>query len=262
MNCRKHIISLLLMAISISSAYAQTGISSPVSRYGFGELSDMTLGKTVAMGGASIGLRSGQEINIANPASYSAVDSLTFLLDAGVTLQNTNYSNGVTRLNNKNAHFDHVVMQFRAFRKVGVALGFAPYSRVGYSFDQLQEPISDIYDDVTPAFAYKGEGGISKAFLGIGWNPIAGLSIGANGEYLFGDITHTITNAYSNTNVLTNARSYTANISTFNVNLGIQYELPISKLDRITIGATFTPGHDINKMAYRQDYLLNLSTNL
>lgn len=261
MNIKKYTFSLLLLAIFMVNSYAQNGVSTPLSRYGFGRLSDMTIGRSAAMGGAGLGLRAGQQINIANPASYSAVDSLTFLLDAGITLENTNYSNGKVKLNNKTGNFDYVAMQFRAFRKIGMALGFAPFSKIGYDFGETKEPITDIYGSTTPGFSYTGEGGVSKAFFGIGWNPIAGLSVGVNGEFLFGNMTHSITNSYNNTSVFSNVRQYSARISTFNTSWGLQYELPVSKLDRLTVGATFAPGHDVNNAAYRQDYLFDAASD-
>ena len=75
---------------------AQSGSNSPYSRYGFGQLSDQSFGNSKAMGGIAYGLRNGYQINAANPASYSAVDSLTFLFDFGMSLQNSNFvENGV-----------------------------------------------------------------------------------------------------------------------------------------------------------------------
>lgn len=46
------------------------------------------------MGGIAYGLRNGYQINASNPASYTAIDSLTFLFDAGMTLQNANFKDG------------------------------------------------------------------------------------------------------------------------------------------------------------------------
>ena len=39
------------------------------------------------MGGAGIRFAKRLQINASNPASYTAIDSLTFLFDAGMTLQ-------------------------------------------------------------------------------------------------------------------------------------------------------------------------------
>ena len=71
------------MFITIA-ALAQSGSNSPYTRYGFGQLSDQHFGNSKAMGGISYGLRNGLQINASNPASYSAVDSLTFIFDAGL----------------------------------------------------------------------------------------------------------------------------------------------------------------------------------
>ena len=67
-------------------AMAQTSSNSPYTRYGFGELSDQHFGNSKAMGGIAYGLRNGFQVNAANPASYTAIDSLTFIFDAGLSL--------------------------------------------------------------------------------------------------------------------------------------------------------------------------------
>jgi hypothetical protein len=43
------------------------------------------------MNGVGLGLRPHNPINYLNPASYSAVDSLNFIFDAGLSLQLTNF---------------------------------------------------------------------------------------------------------------------------------------------------------------------------
>lgn len=60
------------------------------------------------MGGIAYGLRNGYQINASNPASYTAVDSLTFLFDAGMTLQNANFKEGNIKTNAKNSSFDYL----------------------------------------------------------------------------------------------------------------------------------------------------------
>ena len=81
----KHIVlSILALAFTTSTAFAQNGINSPYSRYGFGIMTDRAMGFNKAMAGVAQGFRDGQQINTANPASYSAIDSLTALFDLGV----------------------------------------------------------------------------------------------------------------------------------------------------------------------------------
>jgi hypothetical protein len=69
--------------------------SSPYSRFGLGELQPYTFGRTSAMGGASLASRNNQQINLANPASYTAVDSLGFMFEFGVFANYSNYSNDI-----------------------------------------------------------------------------------------------------------------------------------------------------------------------
>lgn len=59
---------------------AQNNTNSPYTRYGYGHLADQGSSNSKAMGGVAYGLRDGTQVNFANPASYTAVDSLTFIL--------------------------------------------------------------------------------------------------------------------------------------------------------------------------------------
>ena len=108
--------------------FAQYGSNSPYTRYGFGQLSDQTFGNSKAMGGIAYGLRNGAHINAANPASYSAVDSLTLLFDMGISLQNTNFNEKGTKVNAKNSTVDYIAIQFRLCKGLGITAGFVPFS--------------------------------------------------------------------------------------------------------------------------------------
>ena len=83
----KRLISASILLTVTGLAVAQTSTNSPYTRYGFGQLADQNFGNSKAMGGIAYGLRNGYQINASIPASYTAIDSLTFLFDAGMTLQ-------------------------------------------------------------------------------------------------------------------------------------------------------------------------------
>ena len=70
------------LAFSIG-IYAQSGTNSPYSQYGLGVLSDQTSGFNRGMNGVGLGFREHNQVNFINPASYSAVDSLSFIFDVG-----------------------------------------------------------------------------------------------------------------------------------------------------------------------------------
>ena len=105
---------VLLLTILSGAAVAQNNTNSPYSRYGYGQLSEQGSSNSRAMGGIAYGLRDMYQTNFANPASYTAVDSLTFIFDGAVSLKNTNLSNGTLKRNSKNSSFDYITMQFRA----------------------------------------------------------------------------------------------------------------------------------------------------
>ena len=81
---QKKILSYLLSAglLTAGTAGALSAQSnsdrSPYSRFGYGTLGMRQTATTRALGGIGVGLRDGLVVNPANPASYTAVDSMTF----------------------------------------------------------------------------------------------------------------------------------------------------------------------------------------
>mgnify|MGYP000420598797 FL=1 len=122
------------------------------------------------MGGIAYGLRDKYQTNFANPASYTAVDSLTFIFDGAVSLQNTNLSNGTLKRNAKNSSFDYITMQFRASKWAAISLGLLPYSNVGYSMGEYREDTE--FPDKSTTVSYSGEGGLHQLYLGAGFKII------------------------------------------------------------------------------------------
>ena len=84
------IITIALFLLSFESI-GQVNTSSPYSRFGIGEIENQTLGRTASMGGISSGLRLPFEINMNNPASYSAIPRNIFLFQVGLQSQRTDY---------------------------------------------------------------------------------------------------------------------------------------------------------------------------
>lgn len=255
---KKLLFSLVLLSVT-ASINAQNGVNTPYSRYGFGIMSERAMGFNKGMGGVAQGFRNGQEVNIANPASYSAVDSLTALFDLGISLQNGNYKMGNLQQNIKNTSFDYFAFQFRAAKNVGMTIGIMPITNTKYSFASPSEPIQN-GEGITSAYSFNGDGGLREVFIGAGWRPVAPLSIGVNASYLWGDYTHNMTMSFSESTAFSMARIYSANISTYNIQGGIQYIQPISKKDKVVVGATYTLGHNVGNNAYRDTRTLNSST--
>lgn len=232
--------AIVSMAIALTTS-AQSGTNSPYSQYGLGVLSDQTSGFNRGMNGLGLGFRQGNQVNFINPASYSSIDSLTFIFDAGVSGQITNFNENGVKKNAKNADFEYVVAGFRLRKHVGVSFGILPFTNVGYSFSStgtLNEDRTVIYSNT-----YSGDGGVHQAYLGMGWEPVRNFSIGANFAYLWGNYERKVTNAYSETTAKTLDKVYNLSVNDYRLDFGAQYSLKLNKKDMVTVGATFSPGH-------------------
>ncbi len=241
------------------TATAQNGVNSPYSRYGFGMLSDRAMGFNKGMSGVAQGFRDGQIVNVANPASYSAVDSLTALIDLGLTLQNGNFKIGNVQHNARNTSLDYAAFHFRATKNVGVALGILPYTNINYNMNSASEQVAG-NENITSSYSFKGEGGLHQAFIGAGWRITPPLSVGINGSFLFGDYLHINTMSFNDQSAYSLIRGYSANISTWMLDAGFQYTQPLKTGDRLVLGFTYGLGHNINNRAIRYTETYNTST--
>ena len=220
----------------------QSSTMSPYSQYGLGILADQSQGFSRGMGGTGLALRNGTLVNTLNPASYSAIDSLTMLFDAGLSGQYTNFKEGNTSVNTRKGTFDYVVGLFRMRRHLGVSFGLLPFSDVGYNYTTstyLNTTIGRITE------TYSGKGGLHQAFVGAGWNPVKPLSVGFNVAYLWGNYTRSATSSATVT-VNSLAKTYKASVSNYTLTVGMQWQQPISRYDRVTLGATWGLGHKLH----------------
>lgn len=242
---------LLLFALSLAAVAQVSTTLSPYSQYGLGVLADQSQGFNRGMNGLAYGLRNGTMVNVKNPASYSAVDSLTMIFDAGVSGQVTNFKEGGLRVNAKTANFDYAVAAFRLLPKVGLSFGVIPYSNIGYNYysayynDENTRYSSDSYYNAL----YDGSGGFSQAYVGLGWELLKGLSVGANFSYFWGKYSKSITVYNSDSYVNTLTKTYSASINSYKIDLGVQYQHALNKTEVLTVGATVGLGHQIGEQA-------------
>jgi hypothetical protein len=133
----KSVFLLAGMLIMPALLFAQfnNNTSSPYSRFGLGDLQPYSFGRTSAMGGASLASRNNQQINISNPASYTAVDSLAFMFEFGVRGKFANYSNDISSMNALDANFSYFAMNFQITNWMATSIGLTPYSDVGYDVE-------------------------------------------------------------------------------------------------------------------------------
>ena len=196
------------------------------------------------MGGIGAGFRQANTLNFKNPASYSTVDTLTFLADLGFALQNVNFDENGVKVNAHNSYISHMAMQFRILPKVGMTVGFMPFSNIGYTFSSTQLVRRDEEGEITSTNTYAGVGGVREFVGGLGWRPTKWLSVGVNASYLSGDIGHYIYNRYSSSEVQSRTKIYLAEMSAFKFDFGVQNTIKLGD-NSIVIGATYAPSQNL-----------------
>jgi hypothetical protein len=252
MSVNKFFTAVLLL-LSISAALAAQNTNSPYSRNGFGTLETPALGKSRSMGGIGIGLREKNMINFLNPASISSLDTLTMLMDFGVSGQYSRFGENDNIQMNPNGGLDYVAIKVPLKRYWGLAFGLVPYSKVGYSYSMDGSLYDYLGNEIEYTKSYAGTGGMNTLYIGTSVSLWKKLALGVNYKYSFGTITQS--SALVSTNSEFNSKSPTEywymNNSSFD--LGIQYDQKFGKKSRLVLGAVFSEKSHVNNEIYKLD---------
>lgn len=247
----KYNIILFLFACVIVTCElrAQYTVSSPYSKYGIG-LTDMTGNQYLSsMGGVSQGFRRSNVVNIMNPASYSAVDTQSFVLDVGMVMRWDNFSTNDNSSKSFLASITNFSLAFPICKSVKVALGLAPISDISYNASDTVLSVGQRgEDDYIPTYTkgFDGTGGLDKVILGLSYQPLfndflSRFAIGANVSYVFGNMYRNSMVSFAGAEGYVNARvERNYNVSAFDFDIGMQYFQPIGSRDCLGIGVTFT----------------------
>lgn len=240
------IISILI--VTQLSVWAQNNTNSPYTRFGYGELADRSFAAGRAMGGIGIGLRTGKQVNPLNPASYTAMDSMTFIFDMGIHAQMSWYSDGDgNKQTNKNGNIEYLAMQFPLHKRVAMSIGLMPYSFVGYKFGEAKKE-----GDLSYSETFVGSGGLNEVYGGLSidiWKKR--LSVGANVGYLFGKIDHQRNVVFPEGSAARNiVNMQRIKVNDVKLDFGVQYTHPLSARKRIVLGAVYSPAKELNTDSY------------
>jgi len=215
--------------------------NSPYTRYGYGVLADQTFASQRGMGGIGYGLRNSQMINPLNPASFSAVDSMTFMLDFGLKGQAALMNDGVFGKSQRyNAGFEYLAIQIPLTKRLGMGIGIEPVSFVGYQYGYQS-------DDTLKAF--NGSGGLSKVYSTLSYNLFDRLSLGVNVGYMFGHIVHNGTVSFSTPNTYVTVYPDSLILSGLTYEAGLQYIHKLNKNSELVFGAVYSPKITMNARA-------------
>lgn len=233
---------MMVLIICGLSGFAQNNnTTSPFSRYGLGDLHHYGYGRTAAMGGASLGSRHAVQINSANPASYNANDSLSFIFDFGIDGTYSKYKSSTGKMDVNDVNFRYFSLSWPVTKWLGAGLGVQPFSDMGYevAFSQELANIGNVYQ------SYNGEGTTSKAFFGASLSPFKGLSIGANLNYIFGRLSQNSGVGFDNASLFYISKTEGTRLRDFTLTYGLQYDMEVKKNQFLTLGVTFEKQSEI-----------------
>ena len=236
---RKIILVFLTMMFSIG-AFAQGGTVSPYSQYGLGEMAQRGGGLNQGLNGLGIGLHRSYLVNPLNPASYAQTDTLTMLFDVGLSGQITDYSDHGKKDKTKTANFEYALASFRISKYMGASFGILPLTNVGYKFSTTTQ--LDV--DNTVLTTYGGDGGLHQVFVGVGARPLKPLSVGVNVGYIWGGYDRAVA-ASTGSTVNQLAKYYSAEVNSYTLDFGVQYDYRLSKNNLLTVGLTYGLGHKL-----------------
>jgi hypothetical protein len=253
----KHIkvIRKFLLAVAFfSSAFAATAqvkISSPYSLFGIGNLYGISSQMNMAIGGAATAFSSPYFINPANPASYMAFDTNSFVFDGAFNLRTGTLKTVDQSQKTRFGSLSNLYFGFPVTKWWRASMGIMPYSQVGYEMQgsQVVDNIGKLVSD------YNGYGGLNKAYFGSGFSPVKNLYLGVNMAYLFGNIVkeRALTFPDSANYINTMVRS-TARLSKVNFDFGLIYRKDLKEGRFFQVGLTYNPKQSVDgssqKIAY------------
>ncbi len=236
------ILAAILILIPLYSS-GQKLVNSPIARYNLGILEPAGSFRSLGMAGTATAMRHNTTIYFTNPASYSSLDTNSFIFDFGLDYGLNIISDGAKTDLSEDLNFDHFIIGFPISRKWGFATGLVPVSNGYYNIAETVEKGDDGYNEITGEYIsyHSGSGGFTNFFLGTGLNITKNLSAGANMSLLFGSIKRYNEFDFADyyytfqTNMTENFR-----MTGIGLDFGLQYTAALKNDHFLNIGASYS----------------------
>lgn len=247
MNMPKRRLSKILAVVFFIAAclpvFAQEGAFSaytPYSIYGIGDLAQPGTAYNKSMGGIGVATRNPRYINILNPAAVTARDSLSFMADYSIALNNTYFRQGDARAANTRANITNLAISFPIYRSSAAMLGISPLSSTGYKIYSYTEDPLIINQTGYVVDGWTGQGSIYQLFGAVGVTFWKRLSLGVQGIQYFGKVEKDFDRAFGQSNYLGVESGKRMVLRGTAVKAGIQLEQPIGTGGLVLgVGATY-----------------------
>ncbi|MGF1925101.1 MAG: hypothetical protein ACQUHE_13055, partial [Bacteroidia bacterium] len=257
----KYTLAACLFMVSVA-VHAQVTVQSPYSKFGIGNLKGSLLPQFRAMGGISTAVSKNaffNNINMQNPATYAGINATT--LDIGMSGSLTQLRNNNVSEQSFNATLSHVALGFNLTRKSGISFGILPYSELGYNFKSTAKLGTNTGNEKDVDYLYTGEGGLTKAYMGYGTGIGDHLKIGANLEYLFGNLSETrSTQIVGDPSAISSRIQDRNSIGGVNFSYGAQYDFRIDGKTSLVLGYSGSSASNLNSKT--SNYITQYTTDI
>lgn len=204
----------------LSPLSAQNMTCSPFSRYAYGDINENIPASYRAMGGVGYGMRSNRVICAAQPASYTACDTLTFMMDVAASVSWSRYEDANGMRNRANGNLEYVTIQVPIWKQwIAASVGLLPYSSVGYDIAIADSLKSDYHYTKT----YYGDGNISEIYGGLSFNICNWAAVGANVYYMWGTLQRMRTLSFDEAGLTPTIQDEVLSVSSVRVRTGAQF---------------------------------------
>ena len=194
----------------------------PYTMFGAGQIENSGFGVNEGLGGTGLAFESKNTLNNMNPASYSGIDSLSFLFEFGAFIKLTKFLTNIETQSKFDGNICYLAMGLRFTNRWAGSLGLVPFSSVGYeihSTDNIEGELTSFKK------TYTGSGGINQLYFGNSFKIFENLSAGFNVSFIFG----TITQSETAENISSDFTGYTLEninyVHSFYLDYGLQYTI-------------------------------------
>jgi hypothetical protein len=244
---------LIITFISLFSfAFTATGqklVNSPYSRFNIGTLEPAGSFRSLGMGGIATSMRDNSSIYFSNPASYSSLDTNSFVFDFGLDYSKNILSDGISTFSSDDINFDHLLMGFPLAKGWGAAIGIIPLSNGYYKMSESVLKNDPEYDPIVGEYTsyHAGDGGFTNFFLGSGVRIFKNFSVGVNMTLLLGQIKRSNQFEFADYyNVYNNISTEKLQLSGINFDYGVQYTKSLKNDYFLNAGVSVTSGKYYN----------------
>jgi len=228
----KRIIFFITVFASLQ-AFSQRSSSSPYSFFGVGEEFGTRTVEQITMGSIGAAYSSSYQLNFINPASLSDLRYATYAF--GILNNDLRLKDADTNQSSNSTSLSYFSVGIPIGKGIGLVAGMQPTSAVGYS---LINTIEDTDGELLDLTQFTGTGAVNRIYGGFGARLFEGFSIGAEVDFLFGNVLNNVLNVRQNV-VLATKNVEDTDIRGGSIKVGAQYRKVIKDDLYVNAGAAF-----------------------